>query len=600
MMSAQFLAEWAVRSSILISFGALLPRLLRVKDPSIRLAACMAVVCGSLAIPLLSSAFPKWPLSIAPVAESSLQFAVPAPIAVYAGVPQESQQPERARRIDWGAAAVAIYAVVAGWLLLRLAAGILGVRNLRRTSRVTGLETDGIEVRESEHVPSPLTVGIVRPAIVLPVDWPQWPRVKLDAVLAHEKSHVERKDPALQFLSAVHRALLWHSPLSWMLHRRIVRLAEEASDDAAVAVTRDRASYAEMLLDFMQRGVRVNWHAAAMARYGRPGERIDRILDSTIISAGMTRKAAVAIIALAAPLAYFTAAAIPTSAAPGRSGTVAVSSTAAIKPADARTPPGPMLIAAAQATAAPAAKSGRAESTTVRRYMIFLGDSQSGSWDSSDPVDQEGLRAKFGPRFVWFRQGGTGRAHVITDAAVLREIEQALEPQKKVNVAQDRVNQLQSVVNSLQATVNSHQNDVNAEQQKVNRQQDKVNAAQHQMNRRQDLLNRVQSAGDRENKAAVIRELEKLLSELHAAPDGATQNDVNRLQAQVSEAQGRVNELQQKMNQEQGRVNEEQHKVNKEQEKVNEEQRRVSSEFSRRIQEIFDSALRRGLAQRVN
>ena len=135
-----------------------------------------------------------------------------------------------------------------------------------------------------------MTLGIARPAIVLPGDWREWDGAKLDAVLAHERSHIRRHDPAVQLLSAIHRALLWHSPLSWFLHRRIVRVAEEASDDAAVAVTRDRASYAEVLLDFMQRGVRgASWQGVPMARYGRPDERIHRILDGTALSRGVTR-----------------------------------------------------------------------------------------------------------------------------------------------------------------------------------------------------------------------------------------------------------------------------------------------------------------------
>jgi hypothetical protein len=38
MTTIQALGEWAIRSSILILSGALLLRVLRVKDPSIRLA----------------------------------------------------------------------------------------------------------------------------------------------------------------------------------------------------------------------------------------------------------------------------------------------------------------------------------------------------------------------------------------------------------------------------------------------------------------------------------------------------------------------------------------------------------------------------------
>ena len=152
--------------------------------------------------------------------------------------------------------------------------GLLLARNLRLHSRPTDLTAGGAEVRESQRVTSPVTVGLARPVILLPADWRAWGQAKLDAVLAHEQSHVRRKDPAVQFLSAMHRALLWHSPLSWVLHRGIVRLAEDVSDDAAVAVTCDRTSYAEMLLEFMHHGIRVNWHGAAMARYGRADARI--------------------------------------------------------------------------------------------------------------------------------------------------------------------------------------------------------------------------------------------------------------------------------------------------------------------------------------
>ena len=56
MTAVQFLVEWALRSSILILSGALLLRALRVKDPSIRLAAWTAILCGSLAMPQIGRA----------------------------------------------------------------------------------------------------------------------------------------------------------------------------------------------------------------------------------------------------------------------------------------------------------------------------------------------------------------------------------------------------------------------------------------------------------------------------------------------------------------------------------------------------------------
>jgi uncharacterized protein (TIGR03435 family) len=311
-----FLAEWALRSSILILGGALLLRALRVKDPSIRLAAWTAMLCVSLAIPAITAALPKMPLA---VMRSSAR-PVEVPVVVYEATPAlETAASRQAARVtgaskpfDWARAAVVIYILIAGTLLVRLCVGLAMSRRLLRNSRATGQATEGIEIRESHHVASPVAVGIARPAILLPSDWRQWDSAKLDAVLAHERSHIHRRDPAVQLLSAIHRALLWHSPLSWFLHRCIVRVAEEVSDDAAVLAIRDRASYAEVLLDFMQRAVpKASCQGVPMARYGAPAERIHRILDGTVLSCGVTRWSIVAILALGAPLAYLVAAAQP-------------------------------------------------------------------------------------------------------------------------------------------------------------------------------------------------------------------------------------------------------------------------------------------------
>lgn len=555
MTTVWFLAGWALRSSILIAGGALLLRALRVKDAEIRLACWTALLCGSLAIPALTLVLPR--LSIPMAANAALQpAAVPlsSPPAVEAAPTAASgQSPRRPIGFDWVTAGLAIYVLVAGALLLRLAVGLAKTRRLLRASLATGRETDGIEIRESKRLAAPAALGIVRPAIVLPAGWREWDGGKLDAVLAHERSHIRRRDPAVQLLSAIHRALVWHSPLSWLLDRRIVRLAEEASDDAAVAATRDRASYAEVLLGFLQHGVRrEGWQGVAMARYGKPEERIHRILDGAGLSRGVSRWSAAAILAVASPLAYLAAAANPQ---------------AAPEPAAPALAAKPVATAAPQKPAAPAqaTPAQAAPATPIRRYMIFDNDSTSGSWDSADPMDDAALRSKFGRHFAWFRRNG--QEYVITDAGVLGELRAAMAPQQQVNRMQSAVNSQQSVVNAHQANVNQAQSGVNAMQAVVNR--------------RQDLINKLQAAkGD----AELIQRLEEALAELRSEKDkGVGQDAVNRKQSEV-------NAMQQQVNAEQAKVNEQQHRVN-------DEQQRVSAEFSRRIQEIFQSALERGLAQ---
>jgi uncharacterized protein (TIGR03435 family) len=333
----QFLVEWALRSSILILTGALLLRAFRVSDPSIRLAAWTAILGGSLTLPLLVAVLPSSPLPLARF-RSSNGSAMPRIAAQALETPQSPYESARQRAranastdvaatrqnagdvpqsrvpssFDWARSIVAVYLFVVLTLLLRLFAGLATSLRLLANSRATDEAIEGIEIRESERVTAPVTLGIVRSAIVLPADWREWSAAQLEAVLAHERSHVRRRDPAVQLVSVIHRALLWHSPLSWLLHKRIVQAAEEASDDAAVAATQDRTSYAEVLLGFMRGGAFNPGPAGVpMARYGDPGHRVQRILDETTLSRGITRRGLAAIVALGSPLAYVIATAQP-------------------------------------------------------------------------------------------------------------------------------------------------------------------------------------------------------------------------------------------------------------------------------------------------
>ncbi len=347
MIGIAFLVEWALRSFLLIGSGALLLGALRVKDPSARWAAWTAMLCASLVIPALTVALPKVPLPFLRVALVRVEAPTlvhhpalePAPIvprpdkeigehissvsppsnpnpaSLHTGHEVERHGASVAKRLSWAGAAAVIYVLVALALLLRLSFGLAMSRRLLRNSRLTDQAFEGIEIRESDRLATPAVLGIVRMVIVLPWGWREWDSRKLHAVLAHESSHIRRHDPAVQLLSAVHRGLLWHNPLSWLLHGRIVQAAEEASDDAALAITGDRPFYAEMLLDFIQHGVWAPiWQGVPVARYGRAEDRINRILDGTALSRGLTLGVLTAILALGLPLAYLAAAAHPQSA----------------------------------------------------------------------------------------------------------------------------------------------------------------------------------------------------------------------------------------------------------------------------------------------
>src|SRR5262249_34486895 len=64
-------------------------------------------------------------------------------------------------------------------------------------------------VRESAQVFVPVTVGILRPTVVLPRGWREWPSTTLHAALAHEAVHAARRDPLINLLARLNRCLFW-------------------------------------------------------------------------------------------------------------------------------------------------------------------------------------------------------------------------------------------------------------------------------------------------------------------------------------------------------------------------------------------------------
>jgi hypothetical protein len=486
-----FLAAWALRSAVVAIAAAVLLWLFRVKDPSVRLAAWTAVLFGSLLIPALNITLPAVSLPEVPgydapsAAARSLEsgnFAIHQS-AVQLPKMAASRQPAR-----WPVLLLAVYSLGVGFLLLRLGTGLLLSRRLIRRSRPTGRCLEGgLPIHDSSDLTVPAALGPFRPLVVLPWDWREWDAAKLEAILAHEQSHVRRHDPAVQLLSAFHRALLWFSPLSWWMHNRIVRLAEEASDDAALAATKDRVSYAETLLQFIERGMQAtHWEGVAMARYGKADDRIHRILDGTAISHGVTRFGLATILTLGAAVVFLAAAAIP---------------------------------GQAQAPAL-----GARDGSKVTRYLIVSGDSMNGSWDSRDDRRFKEWRSKYGPHYAWFRQDG--RDYIVTDSRTMAQFEDAMAPQREVNRSQSVVNSHQAEVNRMQGAVNGHQADVNRAQAEVNRQQDLVNegsGAQSRVNELQSEVNRKQGA--------VNAEQDKV---------NGQQDVVNREQDTVNHAQDRA------------------------------------------------------------
>jgi uncharacterized protein (TIGR03435 family) len=268
----------AVRATLLAAVVALVLRVMRVRQAAVRHAAWTGVVITMLALPLLLAWGPRVELPVlraeawqqAEVTRTAVVDAAPAP-------PSEVQpHPPAPEKPHWEYVA-GVYAAGLALLLLRLAVGAMRVRRvLRETSRENGRLT----YRGST---APVAVGWLRPVVILPAGWSQWPQTSLAAILAHEQEHVRRRDPLIQCLALLNRAVFWFHPLAWWLEREVSRLSEEACDAAVLARGHRPRDYAECLLSIARAvtdaGARVHMLGATAVGRGLPS-RIRNIMTA--------------------------------------------------------------------------------------------------------------------------------------------------------------------------------------------------------------------------------------------------------------------------------------------------------------------------------
>lgn len=203
--------------------------------------------------------------------------------------------PHRAVAVDLtpGAAAVqwvwAAYGVGVTVLLLRVAAGLAGLRRLRRSGGLIDVEAEAgrvaalhashgrrVRIVESHAVAAPATAGTWLPSIFLPAHWRELDPAHVDAVMWHELAHVRRRDFLVLLVARVVTALLWFHPAVWFALGRLRWFAELACDGAAERTVGEQ-QYAEALLALASPSVRVSPLILSAASAVR--KRLDLLID---------------------------------------------------------------------------------------------------------------------------------------------------------------------------------------------------------------------------------------------------------------------------------------------------------------------------------
>ena len=172
-----------------------------------------------------------------------------------------------------------LYLLALGMQLAQWLMGLVGVSRLMRSGVVADTNLmqllaqqqaaidlqRTIALRVSEAVHSPLTIGWLKPVIILPMAaMNQLTVQEMNALLLHELIHIRRYDYLVNHALVLSRALLCFNPFIWLLLEETV-LYREISCDDAVRSQQDTTVYAGALFRMAQ------WqqqHRLAMAATG--------------------------------------------------------------------------------------------------------------------------------------------------------------------------------------------------------------------------------------------------------------------------------------------------------------------------------------------
>jgi len=274
----ELVLESSVRTAIAAALVGLCLWAFRVRSSQVRHVAWVAVLAVMVAMPVLLTVMPVAPVPMPEQVEPFVaELAVPDTSAPVAMRVSENPPAVVMQELDWVSALAWIYAAVVVGQVARLLIGWFFVYRLRHGSRrVPELGA----VYETARVKVPMTVGLLRPVVLLPLEWRWWTVARRDAILAHEFAHVRRRDGLVLFLAAWNRCVFWFHPVAWFLQTQLAQLAEEVCDDAGATAAGNRAAYAETLLT-MASGMRF---APGRIAFGEGGvaARIERVLANPV------------------------------------------------------------------------------------------------------------------------------------------------------------------------------------------------------------------------------------------------------------------------------------------------------------------------------
>lgn len=284
-----------IKGSLLVALGALTARALRSRSAAVQHGVWTAVFFG-LAVTAVAEIVTqsRSPEGAETAKSHSAAVVLPAlPEVSEAPASVAASPPILVQPTPWLRYAVGLWALGLMCNLLHLLGVHLRGRRLVRAStsaprRVERrmLEVAGAlrlatppSVRISAELWSPGVAGTFQTTILLPSEAASWNESELNAALAHEASHIRRRDPFVVLMSRLVSAVFWPNPLVAYAVRKMEAARERACDDAAVNGGSSPVAYAEQLLRLALAGS--GRRASVLSMATSPlGERIDDVLSA--------------------------------------------------------------------------------------------------------------------------------------------------------------------------------------------------------------------------------------------------------------------------------------------------------------------------------
>jgi beta-lactamase regulating signal transducer with metallopeptidase domain len=220
-------------------------------------------------LPLTRLVSPRWAIAMQPARKVTVTMpaisTIPVETVEMESTPHETVTPITVHTpVDWrniilgcwfvGAMGVFARRFAGSWRLRRLLARSVRLNDERVRAMADRIFQElGIrqhpDLRLSAECRVPITWGVLRPRMLLPVASLEWSDTWLVAALRHESAHIRRRDYLARWVAHLACAIYWPNPFVWLLARSLRLAQKQAADDLVLRAGTPAEDYATQLVE---------------------------------------------------------------------------------------------------------------------------------------------------------------------------------------------------------------------------------------------------------------------------------------------------------------------------------------------------------------